>query len=244
MSNEEGGLSLSSAVWDRTLGHDTMSRGTFNFLYGLFTLLGLGVTAVFTVYSLPYINNFLQSSPSSIWWLLGGTLVLSILGIIISLRSENPIISAVGYFLVAAPFGCMLSPVVSMYTEGSVLKVLLITIGGVAALAVGGALIPRSLESFGGVLFGALGILLAWLIGIPIAMHFGVPIPDSSLTLVDWIGIVIFGAIVVYDANRAQFVPATMDNAVDCALALYLDVLNIFIRLLSIMGKVKGSDDD
>jgi FtsH-binding integral membrane protein len=37
-------------------------------------------------------------------------------------------------------------------------------------------------------------------------------------------------------------VPFTADNAIDCALAVYLDFINIFIRLLELSGTKKSND--
>ena len=45
-----------------------------------------------------------------------------------------------------------------------------------------------------------------------------------------------FGAVVVYDMHRAMRVPRTLDKAIDCAGALFSDIVYIFIRLLSIFG--------
>jgi FtsH-binding integral membrane protein len=36
---------------------------------------------------------------------------------------------------------------------------------------------------------------------------------------------------------RAQRYPKTADNAVDCAVDIYLDIINLFLRLLRILGR-------
>ncbi len=40
-----------------------------------------------------------------------------------------------------------------------------------------------------------------------------------------------------YDWGRANQIPKTMDNAVDSAAALYMDIINLFLRILRIMGR-------
>jgi FtsH-binding integral membrane protein len=40
-----------------------------------------------------------------------------------------------------------------------------------------------------------------------------------------------------FDWYRAQAYPKTVDNAIDSAVDLYLDIINLFIRLLEIFGK-------
>ena len=54
--------------------------------------------------------------------------------------------------------------------------------------------------------------------------------------LFDYIFILIFSLYLGYDWCKAQYYPKTYDNAIDSALDIYLDVINLFIRLLSILG--------
>lgn len=58
---------------------------------------------------------------------------------------------------------------------------------------------------------------------------------------IDYAAAALFAGLIFFDINRAMQLPRTMDNAVDCAVALYLDIFNLFIRLLSILGKAKRS---
>jgi FtsH-binding integral membrane protein len=57
----------------------------------------------------------------------------------------------------------------------------------------------------------------------------------------DFVVAAIFCGYIGYDwavAQRRQF---TTDNAIDSACALYLDIVNLFIRLLAIFGKRRRS---
>ena len=54
---------------------------------------------------------------------------------------------------------------------------------------------------------------------------------------VDWVVAGLFSLYIGYDVWRSQQFPKTVDNAVDCALDIYLDLANLFIRLLSILAK-------
>ncbi len=47
----------------------------------------------------------------------------------------------------------------------------------------------------------------------------------------------IFSGYIGYDWARAQALPKTLDNAVDAAAALYVDIVILFIRLLSLMSR-------
>ena len=52
----------------------------------------------------------------------------------------------------------------------------------------------------------------------------------------------IFALYIGFDIYRSQQFEKTVDNAVDCALDIYLDIANLFIRLLSIIAKSKRRD--
>jgi FtsH-binding integral membrane protein len=170
------------------------------------------------------------------WLLMIGSLVFAIIGVIISAKSDNPAISFVGFMLVAVPFGLLLGPVVSLYTDASVARVLTLTTAIVVVLGVIGAVVPASLEIWRGWLFGGLLLLLGGMFFVPLMGLFGVPI-GGALTALDWFGVVLFGGYVIYDLNRAMRIAYTLDNSVDAAVAIYLDFFNIFIRLLALLGE-------
>lgn len=221
--------SFGDSVWKRTGEVETIGRGTFNLLYMFFTLLGLGFTSVVA-------RACLELKPSI--WLVLGVLVVGIAGTMIALRSTNWIVSLFGFALLAGPFGALMGPTVNLYTDASVLRIVYVTGGLVTGLGIIGFVYPKSLESWGAWLFGGLLILLIGQFGLLFAAMAGVDI-GTALTVWDWIGVGLFSAYVIYDVNQAQRVPATVDNAVDCALALYLDVINLFLRLLRLLGEKK-----
>ena len=53
----------------------------------------------------------------------------------------------------------------------------------------------------------------------------------------DWIAAGLFSLYIGFDLYRSQQFPKTLDNAVDCALDIYLDIANLFIRLLRVMSR-------
>ena len=54
---------------------------------------------------------------------------------------------------------------------------------------------------------------------------------------IDWVVAALFTVYIGYDIYRSQQYPKTLDNAVDSALDIYMDIANLFIRILSILGK-------
>ena len=219
---------IDTGVWKRT-GVSLMSKNLFALAVSFWTAAGITVSAACSLFFLEYKIDLL---------FILGVLAFGIVGVVVAAKSNNPVMSFVGYMLVAVPFGAMLGPLVNLYTEASVVRVFFVTTCIVVVLGTVGAIIPDNLEGLGSWLFGGLVLLLVGYFIVPIAGLFGLPI-YQALTLMDWIGVVLFSGYVVYDWNRAMRVPRTLDNSIDCALSIYLDFLNIFVRLLSLTGQKK-----
>lgn len=227
-------MSSLSSVWDRQYDHPDVEMSKNLYALGIcgFTLAGIITSLVAAQISKDWVFP-------TVWHMLGflvGVAVIGIVGVVISLKSDKPGISLLGYAMVAGPFGLMLGPILSLYTTASIVKVLFITSALVAILGMIGAMIPESLEGWGSWLMGGLIILLIGYLVVPIAGAIGVDV-DSAMTWLDWIGVALFSGMVIYDWNRAMRLPRTLDNSIDVAVAIYLDWFNLFIRLLSLMGQ-------
>ena len=59
----------------------------------------------------------------------------------------------------------------------------------------------------------------------------------ANLQIMDYVIVIIFCGYIGFDWAKAQIYPKTLDNAIDSAADIYVDVVNIFIRLLIIFGK-------
>jgi FtsH-binding integral membrane protein len=234
-------MSFSDSVFDRqdvfarSSAH-AMSKNLYAFTVCVFVFLGIGASLAASVVS----HDWNVDSTASLLWLIIPTFLVALAGVFIATGSDNPAISMLGYAMVAIPFGLMLGPVLAEYTTASIVKVLVITTAIVAIFGIVGAIIPDNLEGLGSYVFGALLILILGYLFAPLAHFFGVE-TATALTALDWLGVVLFCGIVVFDWNRAMRLPRTLDNAVDSALAVYLDWFNIFIRLLAIMGNSSSS---
>jgi FtsH-binding integral membrane protein len=232
-------MSLSSEVWgragDRHARH-SMSRNLYALSVTFFTTLGIVFAACMSAVS----YHWTFTSKWQVILFALGVLVVGIVGTVIFNVSANPLLSLFGYALVAGPFGLLLGPVVAQYTVASVLRVFVITAAMVIVLGIVGAVIPESLESWGAWLMGGLLVLLFGYFAIPIFGSLGIPM-GGALRLWDWVGIALFAALVVFDLNRAMRLTRTLDNSIDSAAAVFLDFINIFIRLLAIMGQSNSS---
>ncbi len=161
-----------------------------------------------------------------------GYLVLCFGGIALAQSSNNPALSFLGYNMVVVPFGLVISTLVEFYggisssivTDAFMYTALITAIMVVAALAY-----PTIFERMGGFLFVSLIALL--ICGI-FSMFIG-----GMYTVYSYACAVIFSLYIGYDFHRSQMFARTIDNAIACALDIYMDIANLFIRLLEIFGR-------
>ena len=146
----------------------------------------------------------------------------------IAYKSENPLISFLGYNLVVIPMGAVLTVCVQGYSPYVVGQALLLTGIVTVIMLLAASIYPAFFAGLGKMLFIALiGLIAAGLICAVLGVY-----PE----IISWIAAVIFSLYIGYDWVRAQQYIRTLDNAVDSALDIYMDIINLFIRLLVILG--------
>lgn len=164
--------------------------------------------------------------------LLVGYLVLAIAGTVIAARSGKPLISFLGYNMVVVPFGLIIALMVEAYggigsevVTNAFLYTLLISVGMMACVMIA----PGFFSKLGGALIGVLiGLVLCEIVLLILGVN---------QVWIDWLAAGLFALYIGYDIYRSQQFPKTLDNAVDSALDIYMDIANLFIRILSILGK-------
>ena len=158
-------------------------------------------------------------------------IICCISGTVISAKSDNAIISFLGYNLVVVPVGMVVSIAVSAYGGlGSevVFQAFLITMLTTGFMVAFSIVKAEWFEKIGGMLLICLsGLVIAELVLLLLGV-------DQLITA--WIGAILFSVYIAYDFRRAQAFPKTLDNAVDSALDIYLDVINLFLKVLRILG--------
>jgi FtsH-binding integral membrane protein len=164
------------------------------------------------------------------WPFIIGYFVLCFAGIAIFTKSKNPVLSFIGYNLVVVPFGFVVNIAVSAYDPAIVLQALKITGLTTGVMMLAGSLYPDFFRRIAGALFVAL-------ISVIIVQFVFIIFFHDSPAFIDWIVVFIFCGYIGYDWSRAQHIPKTADNAVDSAAALYMDIINLFLRILRILGR-------
>jgi len=141
------------------------------------------------------------------------------------------------YWSFVALQGIGLSILLYRYTGESVVRVFFITAAAFAGLSLYGYTTKRSLSAIG-------SFLVMGLIGLVIAMIVNIFLASSGLAFIISIaGVLIFAGLIAYDTQRIkEQYAANWDGTVQTkvaimgALALYLNFINLFTFLLSIMG--------
>ena len=201
-----------------------LSGKTYNTIIGLILLWGFAVNAIMCTF---FQDVFSAWNPTAV---LIGYFVAVLIGICMSQFSNNPIVSFIGYNLVVLPIGVVLSISLKDYYVSSIIQAFILTALITLLMIIISSIKPEIFESIGATLF----ICLSGVIVIELIMMFvGIVTPQWW----DWLVALLFCGYIGYDWSKAQEKRKTLDNAVDSAVDLYLDIINLFVRLL-------GSKDD
>lgn len=141
-------------------------------------------------------------------------------------------ISLVGYLVLSVMFSFSLSIILVHYTGYLIAKAFVVTAGVIALNTIVAMVLPNVVKSLGKFLF----ISLLCLFVVEIIAIFLFP---NFLSILDCIAVGIFSLYYAYDLVKAQELEMTLDNAVDSAAEIYVDIINLFIRLLRLLGKSK-----
>ncbi len=206
---------------------DSVSDRAYNFIIGGCILYGFIVNAIIVISCQ---DLFAKMNP---WIFLIGYFVLCIAGSVITASSSNPFISFLGYNMIVVPIGALLSTSLPFYYIKDIIAAILVTAVVVAIMVGLSVAYPRFFAGLGRVLFFS---LLIGLLAQVVALFLG-----YGGTIFNWLFVVIFSLYIGYDWFKAQSYPKTMDNAVDSAVDLYLDIVNLFLQILRIISKMRDN---
>ena len=207
----------------------------------LMMTLGLLTTAG-TAYigSLPYFSNLIFSTPFLFLGLVIAELILVIV-LTAALRHLSAVSAGLLFFFYAAINGITLSAIFLTYTPGNIFVAFLITASLFGAMTIIGYSTRKNLDSWR-------GYLLVGLISMIILSVVNLFVGSSQ---VEWITsivlIFIFLGLTIYDTQRIKkMISSTMQFGhtglltklgIIGALSLYLDFVNLFLRILRIFGR-------
>lgn len=207
---------------------DQISVRTYNAIMCGTLLWGFLANALMVAYlAAPVMNLAIQIGPLGLFI---GYIVLAIVGIIMSAKSSNPVVSFIGFNLLVLPMGVMLCLLVPGLPVAVVTKALLLTGIVTATMVLLGLIQPNLFLSMGRTLFIAfIAAFVAELVATFLFHYTG--------TAFDWIFVILFSGYIGYDVAKSQVYPKTVDFAIDCSLDIYIDIIGLFIRLLSLLSR-------
>ena len=153
------------------------------------------------------------------------------------LKKFNPIITKILYLIYTAITGITFAAIFMYFQMSSIILIFLVSAIIFAVFAIVGSKLNIDLSKFGLYLFIAL-------IGVIIVSIINIFIGSSQLNMfISAVAILVFTLYIGYDIKKIQALLAEDINeeniAVYGAFQLYLDFINIFIRLLELFGKAK-----
>lgn len=162
-------------------------------------------------------------------------IVLCSLGTFIAYKSTNPAVSFLGYNLLVLPVGLMVS--IAVYAAGGagayeVRQAVMATAAVTFCMLLAGYAKPEFFMRWGRVLLLSLGVLVILEV-VLLLLH-------REMGLLTFAGAAIFTLYIGYDVSRAMYYPRTADNAIDCAMDIYLDIINLFLKILRMLSRSRS----
>lgn len=204
-----------------------LSRRAYNAAIGIVLGIGLIINAAMAQYLPASAFEIMGEYP---WAVIIGFLVVALGSVFVIYKSDNPTVSFIGFIVLSVAFGYLVAAIVQSYTSASVTRAFMLTAAISVAMVIAATIAPGIFAKMGTALFAALVITL-------IAEVATVFITHSDPIAFDLIFVIIFSLYIGYDWQKAQAYPPTLDNAVDSAADIYVDIVNLFIRLLAIFGR-------
>jgi Integral membrane protein, interacts with FtsH len=204
-----------------------------------FVALGINMMAVTTIGGVKYLTAFGKAFYTSPFFFLVAFAPLIFIIFGTSLMNRLSVNGARGmFFIFSALMGASLSSILIRYAATSVVQVFFITAASFGALSLWGYTTKKDISAWGAFLF-------IGLVGIIIASLFNIFIGSSGLQFgVSVLGILIFAGLTAWDTQKLKNMylynnmNAEMASrmAIFGALELYLDFVNMFQFLLSLLG--------
>ena len=202
------------------------------FLWMFLGLLGTGIVAWYT-----YTSGALLTMASE--GTLGIVLIIEVVVVLVFsllFRKLPPTVVAILYFVYAFINGISLSSIFVVYELNSIIYLFVISALIFGGLSLYGYKTQKDLSNWGTIL---MGLLLGGVILSIINLFLGNSMLDIIL---DWFILIVFFGVTAYDMNKVKMLeqdPELNQEKIHiyCAMQIYLDFINIFLRLLSLFAK-------
>ena len=243
---QEEPRNLFPSLWG---SQEDLDRATTSCLAKVFMRMfaALLVTAAvsFGVYSYPGAQDYLIANPMIT---IGAIILQLVVVMILSFRvmKMSPAVSNVMFFFYAILTGVTLSFIFISYEIGVIFQAFAVSALTFGAMSIYGTITRRDLTRLGSIcIMGLIGIILASIVTffLPMDNETG----QAIYMIINYVAVLIFVGLTAYhtqriknmlrDANEANQEDAVRKISVYGALALYLSFINMFLRILAILGR-------
>ena len=234
-----GGAGLRAAAYDAGLRSYMLS--VYNYMLSGVLLSGMVALGMVYTGAVSALFNPATGAPTILAWIvmLAPLGLVFLLGMRIQSMSEGA--AQATFFGFAVLMGMSLSTIFLRYTGASIASTFFATAAGFAALSLYGYTTRRDLSGMG-------SFLMMGVVGILVAMLINLFLKSGTLQLViSILGVLIFAGLTAHDTqkirNMYDYVAGTDmvgKSAIMGALTLYLDFINLFTFLLSLLGNQRN----
>lgn len=205
-----------------------------SFVFMAIALVITAISALYTANSFSFLY-FLYANGGFYIFIIAELVVVLVAG---SVARKNLVVpSAILFTLYSIINGITISYIFIAYTDASIISTFFITAGMFGIMAVYGIVTKKNLSNIGNIcLMALLGIILASVVNL---IFLRSSMVDLGISIV---GVLLFVGITAYDVQKIKnMIHLTTYENITCialigALELYLDFINIFLKLLRIFG--------
>lgn len=213
---QEGDVEISERAYNLVIGGVLL----YGFLVNCFMVAFLSDTA----FNLVYNNTLMFYVVYIVMCIAGGIMVHG---------SRNPVVSFIGYNFFVVPLGLIISASLQLFAYAGATDVVVTAFGITAIVTIAMMVASTLFPSF----FLSLGRTLFVTLAITVLLELILALAGASLGIIDYVVVLIFCGYIGYDWARANAMARTLDNAIDSAAELYVDIVVLFMRLLRILAR-------
>lgn len=196
--------------------------------------LAIAISAGGVYFGTDYVMGMIIQAPALLWVVFGLELALIFTS---RMWSTKRPLNYILFALFALMSGITVVPLIASFAlefggYDIIVKALVATTLMFTASAVIGRTTGKNLQGLRGVLFmGLIGMIIVAVMGIFF------PWSNTFEMIYAGFGTLLFSAFVMYDIQKLKHYPE--DRYIDAALSLYLDIFNLFISILRLMGALR-----
>lgn len=210
-----------------------MQNKLFTKIY-IWMFIGLLISFITGYYVSTNTNMLYNIFSTNMYWILPIIEIVVVIWLSAGIRKMNVITARTLYILYSILTGLTLSIIFVVFRMDSIIYVFGITSLMFIIMAIFGTVTKIDLTKIGTILVaGLIGIIIATLINLFIGSQ-------TFDLLICIIGIIIFTIYIAYDVQKIKYIAETLEEdkaSIICAFELYLDFINLFIKLMRIFGK-------